>query len=188
MAHSLAPHPAGSGRGAAWADRLERLPGAGALVSFQRHLRFNLPRSTTAGGVLLLLGIAAIRVYLLVASATGWVAPGASAPIRPPVYLLAYFAVVAAGALLAAAGMLSAPRRVLTRVGWALGSLVCAAAMAMYLVSRTAGLPGGDRWVGRWDQPLGTFALAVEGAFLITHLAVLTGMTVAVPDRRDWRD
>jgi hypothetical protein len=72
--------------------------------------------------------------------------------------------------------------------GWALGSLVSMASIAMYLVSRTAGLPGLPRLVGRWDYPLGTFVIALAALFAVLHFSVLTGMNVAYPLRRCWHD
>ena len=176
------------GAGTELADRLQRSPGLGALIAFYRYIQFDLPRTTTATGVLLLWGIAAVRIYLLVAARTAWVQPGGSVRPQVPVYLQAYLGLVAVVAVVASGAIMAARSRTTTRAGWALGSLVCAAAMAMYVTSRTAGLPGAGDWVGRWDFPLGTFAVTLEAAFLLTHVAVLTGMTVAAPDRRHWRD
>jgi hypothetical protein len=69
-----------------------------------------------------------------------------------------------------------------------LGSLVSAASLAMYLASRTVGLPGVSQLVGWWDYPVGTFAMALAALFVGVHVTVLTGMNVAYPHRRDWHD
>jgi hypothetical protein len=176
------------GRGTALADRAERIVGVGALVSFFRHIQVNLPRCTTASGFVLLWGVAATAAYRVVAAATSWIPPGASSPPHVPVYLQVYLGLVAGGCLVASVAMVVVPSPAATRAGWALGSVVCAAAMAMYFVGRTAGLPGVPQWVGRWDYPLGTFAVALQGTFLLLHLGVLTGRAIAVPDRRGWHD
>lgn len=167
-------------RPAALADTAERVPVIGALVSFYRYIQLNLPRSTTAGGVVMLWGIAAIHVYWLVRSGDStWPVPS---------YLRVYFALEAACSLIAGFALPAGRIRAVTRIGWGLGSLAGGAAMAMYLVSRTAGLPGLPLAVGRWDYPLGTFTIALAGVYLITHVAVLTGLAIAVPDRRSWHD
>jgi hypothetical protein len=152
-----------------------RVPLLGKLVSFYRHIAFDLPRTTTAVGVGLLLGIEAIRLYLL-------------AEYDQPAYLCGYFIVLGAFATLASVAMLAGRWPRLVRVGWALGSLVALASLAMYLVSRTAGLPQLPQAVGRWDYAPGTLAMALSGAFLATHFAVLTRMTVSWPMHQEWHD
>jgi hypothetical protein len=158
---------------------LLRWTGIGKLISFYRYIAFNGPRITTALGVVLLLGVGAIRLY--------WLAGGFLLP-RYPTYLAAFFVLLVTTALLASAVMVLGrwPRLVMT--GWALGSLVSMASIAMYLVSRTAGLPGLPRLVGRWDYPLGTFVIALAALFAVLHFSVLTGMNVAYPQRRCWHD
>ena len=166
-----------------------RWTGLGKLLSFYRYFSFNGPRLTTALGIVPLLGIAAIRLY--------WLAGGFLLPAYPA-YLAAYFALLAAAALLAVVGMVLGRRPGLvqtgwarigwTQIGWTLGSLVSAASIAMYLASRTVGLPGLPQLVGRWDYALGTFAIALAALFVALHFSVLTGMTVAYPHRRQWHD
>ncbi|MBV9164253.1 MAG: hypothetical protein JO281_22510 [Pseudonocardiales bacterium] len=184
-----------------------RWTGLGKLLSFYRFYRyfsFNGPRLTTALGIVPLLGIAAIRLY--------WLAGGFLLPAYPA-YLAAYFALLATAALLAVVGMVLGRRPGLvqtgwarigwtrigwarigwarigwTQIGWTLGSLVSAASIAMYLASRTVGLPGLPQLVGRWDYALGTFAIALAALFVALHFSVLTGMTVAYPHRRQWHD
>ncbi|MDR7299889.1 hypothetical protein [Haloactinomyces albus] len=151
-----------------------RWTGLGKLFSFYRYFAFNVPRVTTFSGVVLLGGLAAIHLYLLLGTAVF------------PVYLAAYFALLATGALMASAGMVIGRRPALTRAGWALGSLASATSVAMYLLSRTLGLPGLSQLVGRWDYALGTFSLLLAVLFLALHVSVVTGMNVAVPQRRQW--
>lgn len=173
----------GSGRGRAqrWQPMSTVLKWTGLpqLISFYRYFAFNGPRVTTAGGIATLLGTAAIRLYWL---AGGFPTPGY------PAYLVAYFALLAGAAVLASVGMVAGREPVLTKAGWALGSLVSAASIAMYAASRVGGLPGLPQLVGRWDYPLGTFAMALAALFVGVHFSVLTGMNVAYPQRRDWHD
>lgn len=153
-----------------------RWTGLGKLVSCYQYFAFNGPRVTTASGLVLLLGIAAIRLY--------WLASGC-APAR---YVAAYFALLVAAAVVASAGMVIGRRPGPARMGWLLGSLVSAASIAMYVASRTVGLPGLPQLVDRWDYPLGTFAMALAALFLGLHFSVLTGMNVAYPQHRQWHD
>lgn len=146
-----------------------------AVISFYRHFAFDLPRATTAAGVGLVLGIAVIRLYLLAAG-------------DPPDYLGAYFALVGALSTAAALAMLAARRPGIVRLGWALGSLAALATLGMYLVSRTLGLPELDRYVGRWDYPLGTFGMILSVSLVGLHFAVVTKLTVAHPYHQQWRD
>jgi hypothetical protein len=156
-----------------------RWTGLGKLLSFYRYFAFNGPRLTTALGIALLLGIAAIRLY--------WLAGGFLLPAYPA-YLTAYFALLAAAAVLAAVGMVLGRRPGLVRMGWVLGTLVSAGSIAMYLASRTVGLPGLPQLLDRWDYALGTFAMTVAALFVALHFSVLTGVNVAYPHRRPWHD
>jgi hypothetical protein len=158
---------------------LLRWTGLGKLISFYRYISFNGPRVTTALGVVLLLGVAAIRLY--------WLAGGFPLPTYPA-YLAGYFALLVAAAVLASVAMVAGRRPGLVWLGWMLGSLVSAASLAMYLASRTVGLPGVSQLVGWWDYPVGTFAMALAALFAGVHVTVLTGMNVAYPHRRDWHD
>jgi hypothetical protein len=54
--------------------------------------------------------------------------------------------------------------------GWVLGALVAGGAVVMYVVSRSVGLPGFERAVGRWSGPLGILSLVVEALFLAVFL------------------
>lgn len=151
------------------------LPGIGKLVRAYRHVAFDLPRSITAVGVGVLLGIAAIRLDLL-------------AMHDVPHYLGAYFALIGALATLAAAAMLAGPRPRLVRAGWWLGSLVALASLGMYLASRTFGLPDLPQLVGRWEYAPGTLAMALSATFLAVHGSVLTKLNVAYPQHQQWHD
>ncbi|RCW45973.1 hypothetical protein DFQ14_102275 [Halopolyspora algeriensis] len=148
-----------------------RWTGIGKLISFYRHIQFSAPWTTTGSASMLVCGIGAIHLYLL------------SGNFGFPTYLNAYFALLSAAALLSAVGMLLG-----RRPGWGLGSLVALAAIAVYVASRTLGLPGLPELVSRWDDPLGTFSLALAVLLLFVHVSVVTGMNVAVPRRRDWHD
>jgi hypothetical protein len=149
------------------------------LVSFYRYFAFNGPRVTTAVGVVLVLGLAAIRVYWLVGGF----------PVRTyPRYLAAYFALLAAAGLLASVAMVIGRRPAVTGIGWVLGTVVSAASVGMYVASRTAGLPGLPVLVGWWDYPLGTLSMALAALFGGLHFSVLSGMNVAYPQRRHWHD
>lgn len=152
-----------------------RVPVVGRLVGFYRHIAFDLPRTTTAAGIALLLGIAAIRLYLL-------------AEYDQPTYLAAYFIVLGACATLAVLGMLAGRWPAIVRAGWVLGSVVALASLAMYLASRTIGLPQLPQLVGRWEYAPGTLGMALSGAFVATHFAVLTRMTVSWPMHQEWHD
>lgn len=156
------------------AQRL-RPTGLPQMISFYRHIAFDLPRIVTGTGILLLLGMATIRLYLL---ATG----------SPPTYLAAYFALIGACVVVASVAMLAGRRPRIVAAGWWFGSLIALATFAMYIASRTAGLPGLGQYVSRWDFAYGTAGMALSVAFLGVHFTVLTGMNVAYPHRQQWTD
>ena len=158
---------------------LLRWTGLAKLVSFYRYFAFNGPRVTTAGGVVLVLGLAAIQACWLV---------GGFPVHRYPLYLAAYFALLAAAGLLASVAMMIGRRLAVTGIGWALGTVVSAASVGMYVASRTAGLPGLPALVGWWDYPVGTLSMALAALFVGLHFSVLSGMNVAYPQRRHWHD
>jgi hypothetical protein len=108
-----------------------KVTGVEKLISFYRYCYFNAPRTTTATGMVLVLGVGAIHLYLLVSD------QALGRRFASPLYLDAYYGVLFACAVAAALGMIAVPKP-----AWALGSLVSAAAIMMYVVSRVWGLPG----------------------------------------------
>ncbi len=153
------------------------MTGLGKLISFYRYFSFNGPKATTASGMLLALGVGAIHLYLLVSD------QALGRRFASPIYLDAYYGLLFACAVAAAVGIIAVPKP-----GWALGSLVSAAAIMMYVASRVWGLPGLPILQGWWNYPLGTFMMALGAMFLGLHFSVLTGPNVAYPQRRDWHD
>lgn len=151
------------------------LRGLGALhqfVVFYKTIYFNLPQTTRLAGIALVLLAGLIHLYevpLLFGAAP---------------YLALLFLADAGAALIAAAGIY----RGASVWGWGLGALICTVAFAAYVLSRTLGLPGLAQAIGRWENPVGTLSLVVEGLFLGLYLSVITGMNVAAPARRDWND
>lgn len=146
-----------------------------ALLTVYRWVAFAGPRTTTGVGSALVAVVGAAQVALLV---TG----------RHPAYLDVWFGVAGALALLSLVAMVGARSRAVARLGWSGGSLVCAASIGLYVASRTAGLPGLDGAVGRWDHPGATAVLGLAALFLLLHTSLLLGVTVAVPERRRWHD
>ena len=57
--------------------------------------------------------------------------------------------------------------------GWGLGLLVTAGAMALYIVSRTVGLPGLEVDTN-WFEPIGILSLIVESLFIVLNFFYLT--------------
>jgi hypothetical protein len=156
-----------------------RWTGFPQLISLYRYIAFNAPRVTTAVGIVVLLGIAAIRLY--------WLVGGFPVPAYPA-YLGGYFGLLVAVAVLAAGSMMIGPKPKLVQLGWVLGSVVSVASIAMYVTSRTVGLPGLPQLLHWWDYPLGSFAMVLAALFVALHVSVVTGMNVAYPQRRDWHD
>ena len=168
---------AGAGRAAI--AQAARWMGIAQLISFYRYFAFNAPRVITAAGIVVLLGVAAIPLY--------WLVGGFPVPAYPA-YLGVYFGLLVAVTVLAAGSMVIRSQPKLVRLGWMLGSVVSVASIAMYVASRTVGLPGLPRLVRWWDYPLGSFAMVLAALFVALHLSVVTGMNVAYPQRRDWHD
>jgi hypothetical protein len=67
------------------------------------------------------------------------------------------------GALVAAIGIYRNQRA----LGWMLGLLVAAGAMAGYVASRTVGLPGLKAEPENWFEPMGVASLVCEGVFVV---------------------
>lgn len=157
---------------------LVRRTGLPALISFYRYFQLNLPRSTTAAGIALLLASVVIRLF--------WLSGHFLAP-NPPAYVLAYLAVIVALNLVAAA-MMVVPRLPIALLGWTLGAFVSTATVGIYIASRAPGLPDLPELVGRWDYPLGTVSLFVPVAFLALWFTVITQRNIAYPQQRGWHD
>lgn len=147
------------------------------MVSFYRYFSFNLPRTTTAAGLMLVAGVGAVHLYLLVTD------QALGGGFDSPPYLRAYYAALFGAAVLAGAGMVT-----VLKAGWALGSLVAVAAIAMYVASRLWGLPGLSVLEGYWNYALGTFMLVLAAALVGLHFTVVSGLNVAWPQRRNWHD
>jgi hypothetical protein len=140
------------------------------------YVAFDLPRTVTALGGLLLLGIVVAHLYVLT-----------SEPALP-VYFVVYAVVLIVGCLLAAAVMWFAVNPRVPQLGWLLGDLVSVVFIGLYLASRAASLPGLVALTGRWDVAPGSFAGAFALGFIAVHMSVLLGINVAYPQRQNWRD
>ena len=153
-------------------NALLRMTGIGKLISFYRYIYLNQPRLTTLTGIVLILAVGAVHLI------------AAPEHFRAAAYLGVLFAINAAAALVAAAGIWRGAKS----WGWTLGALVCGLSALAYLASRLFGLPGLGEAAGGWDEPLGSLALIFEGLFLAGWFSVITGLAVATPDRRTWHD
>lgn len=140
------------------------------------YVAFDLPRTVTALGDLLLLGIVATHVYIL------------SKETALPRYFVIYAAVLIAGCLLAAGTIWLNLNPLVPQLAWLLGSMVSLIFLGVYLASRMASLPGLIAVTGRWDFAPGTFALAFAAGFIGVHMSVLLGINVAYPQRQNWTD
>lgn len=146
------------------------------LLTLNGWVAFNLPRAVTAVGGGLLTAMVAVHVYLLA--------------VEPdlPRYFTAYVVVLAAACLTAASAMVVGIKPAVPQAGWYLGSLVCSAFLALYLVTRWVSLPGLVAMTARWDFAPGTLGMACAAAFIVVHTTVLSGINVAYPRRRQWYD
>jgi hypothetical protein len=151
---------------------LLRVTGVGSLVSFYRHIYLNQPRLTRLAGVVLILAVGAMHLL------------EAPAHFEAAAYLGVLFAINFVGTLAAAIGIFRGAKG----WGWTLGALISVLSLLAYLASRQFGLPGFAEAAGKWDEPLGTLAMILEGLFLAGWLSVITGLAVAAPDKRDWHD
>ena len=64
---------------------------------------------------------------------------------------------------------------------FAAATLLAAAPIAGYILSRTTGLPGADDDIGAWTEPLGLASLWVEGAVLAISVYALALVTATQP-------
>lgn len=140
------------------------------------YVAFNLPRTVTALGGSLLVGLVAAHAYVL-----------ATEPELPLYFIVDSVVLIAACALAAGAiGFALNPR--VPQLGWLLGSSVSVIFLALYLISRAPSLPGLVAVTGRWDFAPATFAMAFAAGFIAVHTTVLLGINVAYPQRQDWHD
>jgi hypothetical protein len=146
------------------------------LLTLNGYVAFNAPRAVTGLGTALLMGLVAVHAYVVATR------PGL------PLYFWVYVAVLIAACLGVAAAMAFAVKPRVPQGGWYAGSLVCAAFLAISLLSRFASLPGLVALTGRWDLAPGTFAMAFAGGFIAVHTTVLSGINVAYPQRQNWHD
>ncbi|OBB84132.1 oxidoreductase [Mycobacterium sp. 852002-30065_SCH5024008] len=146
------------------------------VLTLNGWVAFNLPRTVTALGGSLLVGLVAVHAYVWIRE------PGV------PWSFAVYSALLAVCCLTAAAAMMFAFKPRVPQAGWYLGSLVCLAFLAVYLVSRWVSLPGLESLTGQWDLAPGTFALVFAAAFIAVHTTVLSGVNVAYPQRQQWYD
>jgi hypothetical protein len=146
------------------------------LLRLKGYVAFNLPRTVSMLGAALLIGIAAVHVYLLT-----------SQPALP-MYFIVYTAIVEACCLLTAASLWLGRNPRVPQLGWFFGDLVSVVFLGLYLASRATTLPGLVAVTGRWDFAPGTFAGAFALGFIAVHMSVLLGINVAYPQRQPWFD
>lgn len=137
---------------------------------------FNVPRTVTALGSGLLIGVVAVHVYVF------------TSQTALPVYFFIYAAILGACCLLTAASLWLARNPRVPQLGWFFGDLVSVVFLGVYLASRAAPLPGLVAVTGRWDFAPGTFAAVFALGFVAVHMSVLLGINVAYPQRQQWTD
>lgn len=140
------------------------------------YVAFDLPRTATALGGLLLAGIVATHLYVL------------TRETALPAYFVVYAVVLIVGSLLAAATMWFGMNPRVPQLGWLLGDLVSVIFVGLYLTTRPVSLPGLVAVTGRWDVAAGNLAAAFAMGFVAIHLSVLLGINVAYPQRQNWHD
>ncbi|MDR7170240.1 hypothetical protein J2W56_003991 [Nocardia kruczakiae] len=138
-----------------------------------RYAAVDLPRTTTAAGAALLLGLGGVHLYVLVREDA------------LPTYLRVGFAILIAWCAGAAALVCGART---ARAGWALGGLASLTFLVVYVLSRLAGLPGLPEVRGWWDSAPGSVAGTCALGFLAVTAAIVLGVTVARPQRQHWHD
>lgn len=151
-------------------NTLLRLTGVGKLISFYRYIYFDGPRWVTGTGIALILLVGLIHLLR------------APEHLEAAGYVGTLFLINFAGSIVAAVGIYRGARS----WGWALGAVICSLAFVAYIASRALGLPELE---GRtWANPVGTVAMGLEALYVGLYLSIITGMNVAVPDKRDWHD
>ena len=66
-----------------------------------------------------------------------------------------------------------------TALAWQFGGLICLLALAGYILTRSAPMPGDPGDVGNWLEPMGVAALITEGIVVILAGLALAGETRA---------
>lgn len=142
------------------------------MIYFLKVSALNLPRTTQAVGILLILAVGLIHMY--------------KAPMHfeAASYIGAAFVINFVASIVAALGIWLGAKS----WGWLLGAYIAGGALVAYLVTRAVGLAGFEEAVGNWANPWGTFAMIVEGLYLAGYFSVATGLAVAAPERRYWHD
>lgn len=65
-------------------------------------------------------------------------------------------------------------------LAWVAATLLPLGALAAFVISRTAGLPGGGDDIGNWSEPLGLASLFVEGSLITLGASVIASRMSAV--------
>jgi len=140
------------------------------------YVAFDLPKTVTAVGGLLMTLIAAAHAYV------------ATTEQGRPVYFAVYCVFVITACLATAGCMWLRLNPHMPQRSWFFGDLVAVLFIGIYLVTRVISVPGLVAVTGRWDFAPGTFGLALAGAFVALHMSVLVHVNVAYPDRQGWQD
>jgi hypothetical protein len=140
------------------------------------YVAFNLPKTVSTLGGLLLTFIAATHAYV------------ATTAQGRPVYLAVYCVFVITACLATAGCMWLRLNPHMPQRSWFFGDLVAVFFIGIYLATRVISVPGLVAMTGRWDYAPGTIALALAGAFVALHMSVLLHINVAYPDRQGWQD
>lgn len=155
--------------------RLWRRVFSSRLLTLNGYVAFNLPRTVTAVGESLLVGLVATHLYLLLSEPS------------LPVYFIVYVGALTVGCVSAVVAMVGMKPAALED-GWYLGSAVCSMFLVIYLVSRIDSLPDLEALTGRWDVAPATLAAALAAGYIGVHATVLSGINVAYPRTQGWQD
>lgn len=149
---------------------LFKISGVSKIVTFYRYIYFDGPRWVTGMGIMLILLVGLIHLL--------------EAPEHVEVagYVGALFLVNFVASVVAAIGIYRGARS----WGWAVGAVISSFALAAYVLSRTLGLP--EFGEGTWANPVGTVAMGLEALYIGLYFSIVTGMNVAVPNKRNWHD
>lgn len=146
--------------------------GIAKMISFYRYIYFDHPRAVTFLGVSVILTIGLIHAYALPEHFE-----------RAP-YLGISFAFLFVLSFVSAFNILRGSHA----TGWLPGAVISGVALVFYLLSRLFGLPGFEEAQNAWATPAGTVAMGLEALFIFLYVSLITGMNVAWPEKRNWRD